>query len=154
MTLLEPGLFVQTFGIVGFNVFFDLTGVEKFISLESLSVQRYLFSDLSGLQSLNSLTELNFDYCDVTDLTPISQFGKPEIFIFSGLTNNCVDDTPFIEGGVTYNNINILANLNSKNTSIIEANRGALTKLYLAGNDGIINFEPLTGLTWGDKSGF
>ncbi len=45
----------------------------------------------------------------------------------------------------TYNNLEILANLNKD---------GKLKKLYLSGNDNIINWSPLSSLKWDAKSGW
>ena len=70
------------------------------------------------------------------------------------LTNNCLDDRDFERGGVKYNNLKILANLNKNNSNILLEDRGSLEVLYLEGNKGIINYSDLLDLAWKEKSGF
>ena len=65
------------------------------------------------------------------------------------LSNNTISDTfSYVDSDgntKTYNNLEILANLNKD---------GKLKKLYLSGNDNIINWSPLSSLKWDAKSGW
>ena len=65
------------------------------------------------------------------------------------LSNNTISDTfSYVDSDgstKTYNNLEILANLNKT---------GNLKKLYLKGNDNIINWSPLSSLKWTGKSGW
>ena len=65
------------------------------------------------------------------------------------LSNNVIADSSAYtdtDGSTKrYNNLEILANLNKK---------GNLKTLYLEGNDNIIDWSPLSKLSWEEKSGW
>lgn len=102
----------------------SLSGVEKLYNLQNLNLYDNNISSLKALENLTNLEELNLGNNTITD------------------TSSYVDS----DGSTrTYNNLEILGNLNKN---------GKLKKLYLAGNDNIINWLPLSSLKWDAKSGW
>ncbi len=149
----------------------DLKGIEFFKNLESLTVYNTSkilnineiknctalrnvslsycnIQSLSGLESLNNLTKLTLNNNNISNLKPLENLTN---LTELNLENNAISDTATYtdtDGSVkTVNNINILANLN-KNRS------GKLERLYLSGNNNIVNWSPLSSLTWSAKSGW
>ena len=112
------------------NVKLNYANIQSIAGLEYLKQLKYLIlnnnniSNLKFLENLNALEELN-------------------------LENNAISDTSAYtdtDGSVkTCSNLDILANLNKN---------GKLKKLYLSGNDNIIDWSPLSNLNWEDKSGW
>ena len=149
----------------------DLNGIEKFPNLQNIELRYtsrkldisaiknctkltkvYLnnanIQSISGLEFLNNLQELILKNNNISNLKPLENLTN---LTKLNLENNAISDTATYtdtDGSVkTINNINLLANLNkSKN--------GKLEKLYLSGNDNIINWSPLSSLTWSAKSGW
>ena len=101
---------------------------------------------ISGLEFLNNLTTLKLNNNNISNLKPLENLTN---LTELNLENNAISDTAtYTDGSVkTVNNINILANLN-KNKN------GKLEKLYLYGNNNIVNWSPLSSLTWSAKSGW
>ena len=103
---------------------------------------------ISGLEFLNNLTTLKLNNNNISNLKPLENLTN---LTELNLENNTISDTATYtdtDGSVkTVNNINILANLN-KNRS------GKLERLYLSGNNNIVNWSPLSSLTWSAKSGW
>ena len=151
------------------NLLKDLKGVEKFSHLKSLNAsynnnrldisaikncielkEVYLgFSNIqsiSGIENLSALTKIGLKNNNISNLKPLENLKNLEEL---NLSNNTISDTSSYvdsDGSTkTYNNLEILANLNKN---------GKLKKLYLAGNDNIINWSPLSSLKWTDKSGW
>ncbi len=144
---------------------FGITGLGKLINLTSLTIGGFRkFTSLSGFENLTSLTNLIIIDCGIIDLTPISDLTDLTVVNLRGnkisalkplenlksvtslnLENNVVGDTSSYMESV-YKNLEIIANLNSKNG-------GSLVSIYLNGNS-IIDFSLIKGLEWSDMSGF
>ena len=168
---------VQTLLLAGYtkensqSLIKDLNGVEKFTNLNSLGVT-YSENKLSidNVRNLRKIKELDFEYCNIQSLNGLESLNNLTTLILKNnnisnlkplenltnltelnLENNAISDTATYtdtDGSVkAINNINILANLN-KNRN------GRLEKLYLNGNDNIVNWSPLSSLTWSAKSGW
>lgn len=153
------------------NILEDLEGIEKFTGLQSLKVNYTSANlDISAIRDCSTLTSVDLRYCNIQSLSGIEGLtnlqsltlnnnnitGVKELENLTNLTglnleNNLISDTSTYvnEAGetVTYNNLEILANLNSNRN-------GKLTTLLLSGNDNIIDFSPVSTLTWSNKSGF
>lgn len=151
------------------NVIKDLKGLNLFPNLKYLNVY-YTDGklDISEIKNCSNLIQANFSYANVQSLSGIEGLDKLQKLIINGnnisslkpleglknleyleLSNNAISDTSnYIESDGstrTYNNLEILANLNKN---------GKLKRLYLSGNDNIINWSPLSSLTWTEKSGW
>ena len=104
----------------------SLNGIEGLKNLKTLTINNNNISALKSLESLKNLTSLN-------------------------LENNAISDTSSYidtDGSTkTYRNLDILAGLHT-------SRGGKLTELYLAGNDNIIDYSPVSSLSWSAKSGF
>jgi Leucine-rich repeat (LRR) protein len=147
----------------------DLNGIEKFKNLKSLAIDytdkpldiealkncdkieiiRLTYCHLQNIESLKelkNLQNLNLSNNNISNLKPLENLKN---LAELNLENNAISDTATYtdtDGSVkTVNNINILANLNKN---------GKLEKLYLKGNDNIVNWSPLTSLTWTEKTGW
>ena len=147
----------------------DLNGIEKFKNLKSLAINytdkpldiealkncdkieiiRLTYCHLQNIESLKelkNLQNLNLSNNNISNLKPLENLKN---LAELNLENNAISDTATYtdtDGSVkTVNNINILANLNKN---------GKLEKLYLKGNDNIVNWSPLTSLTWTEKTGW
>ena len=153
------------------SVLRDLKGIELFTGLESLTINYTSANlDISAIKNCSSLTNVQFTYCNINSLNRIQKLTnlkklkinnnnitslKPlenlKKLTSLNLENNAIADTSSYidtDGSTkTYRNIDILANLNSKRN-------GKLTELYLAGNDNIIDYSPVSSLNWSNKSGF
>ena len=147
----------------------DLSGIEKMKNLEELNVfnttkslnvekigkcekLKYInlrncnIKDISGLEFLNNSIQIILSNNNISSLKPLENLNN---LTELNLENNTISDTAsYIDsnGNVkTYNNLEILANLNKN---------GKLKKLYLSGNDNIVNWTPLSSLNWTEKSGW
>ena len=104
----------------------SLKGIENLVNLTSLTIKKNNLTNVKGIENLKNLVSLN-------------------------LEENCLYDT-FSENNengtlVTYNNLNLIAGLHTKNG-------GSLENIYLNGNSGITDFSILSKLSWKNKTGF
>ena len=85
---------------------------------------------------------------NITSLKPLENLKN---LTSINLENNAISDTSSYidtDGSTkTYRNLDILSGLHT-------SRGGKLTTLYLAGNDNIIDFSPVSSLSWSNKSGF
>ena len=126
----------------------EIGAIKNCTNLTSIKISYANIQSISGLENLTNLQYLTFKNNNISNLKPLENLTKLKEL---NLENNAISDTATYtdtDGSVkTVNNINILANLN-KNKN------GKLEKLYLYGNDNIINWTPLSSLTWSAKSGW
>ncbi len=154
----------------------SLKGIENLKALQSLDCYNCGLTDISSLASCTNLQYANFDnnpsaakYNSIIDISAFEnlvnltelRLGNNKVSSLKtlenctklatlNLENNCIYDNSSYtnESGesITYNNLEILANLNKN---------GALRKLYLAGNSGIAIWTPLSSISnWTGKSGW
>ena len=153
------------------NILEDLKGIEKFTGLKKLKLN-YTFANLniSAIKNCPTLEEVTLGYCNINSLNGIEGLINLKSLTVNNnnisalkplenlknltslnLENNAIADTASYvdtEGSIkTYRNLDILANLNSKRN-------GKLTTLKLAGNNNIIDYSPVSSLSWSAKSGF
>ena len=126
----------------------DISAISQCDKLKNVSLAYCNIQSLNGLEYLNNLTKLTLNNNNISNLKPLENLTN---LTELNLENNTISDTATYtdtDGSVkTVNNINILANLN-KNRS------GKLERLYLSGNNNIVNWSPLSSLTWSAKSGW
>ena len=139
---------LETFTMYYTSRTLDISAISQCIKLKNVSLAYCNIQSLNGLESLNNLTTLTLKNNNISNLKPLENLTN---LTELNLENNAISDTATytdIDGSIkTINNINILANLN-KNRN------GRLEKLYLSGNDNIVNWSPLSSLTWSAKSGW
>lgn len=151
------------------NILQDLNGIEKFSNLTNLIV-RYTSSNLNieSIEKCKKLQNLTLSYCHISSIEALKGLSNLQSLVLNNnsisslkplenltelgvlnLENNVISDSSIYidtDGSTKrYNNLDILANLNKK---------GKLKKLYLAENDNIINWTPLSQLNWKSKSGW
>ena len=152
------------------SVLRDLKGIELFTGLESLTINYTSANlDISAIKNCSSLTNVQFTYCNINSLNGIEGLTNLKTLTINNnnitalkplenlknltslnLENNAIADTSsYVENGETktYRNLDILAGLHT-------SRGGKLTTLYLAGNDNIIDYSPVSSLSWNNKSGF
>ena len=124
----------------------DISAIKNCKKLIDIDISYSNVNSILGLEGLNNLQKLTLNNNNISSLKPIENLKNLEVL---NLNNNDISDTSsyvYSDGSKkTYNNLEILANLNKN---------GKLKKLYLAGNDNIINWSPLSSLKWTDKSGW
>ena len=129
----------------------DISGCTKLESLElsnNTNTSKYnSITDISRLKNLTNLIYLGLKSNKISDLKGIENCTKLKTL---NLENNCIYDTSATYDSnnniITYNNLEILANLNKT---------GSLRELYLAGNKGIAIWTPVSSITnWSNKSGW
>ncbi len=148
----------------------DLSGIENLVGLTYLSIGGRRISDISPLSSLTNLETLILDENQISDISALSKLSKLKKLNLSNngivglkpieelknlnsldLSNNLLYDTSvYIDTdgqNKIYNNIEIIANLNKENG-------GNLEKIYLEGNNGIIDYSSIKKLSWIESSGF
>ena len=137
---------LQTFTLNCTSEILDISEIKKCTNLKNVSLAHCNIQAISGLEFLNNLTTLKLNNNNISNLKPLENLTN---LTELNLENNAISDTAtYTDGSVkTVNNINILANLN-KNKN------GKLEKLYLYGNNNIVNWSPLSSLTWSAKSGW
>ena len=126
----------------------DISAISQCDKLKNVSLAYCNIQSLNGLESLNNLTKLTLNNNNISNLKPLENLTN---LTELNLENNAISDKATYtdtDGSIkTVNNLNILATLNkSKN--------GKLEKLYLSGNDNIVDWSPLSSLTWSAKSGW
>ena len=130
------------------NKILDISEIKNCITLMKFNLAYCNIQSLNGLESLNNLTTLTLNNNNISNLKQLENLTN---LAYLDLENNTISDTSTYtdtDGNVkTVNNLNILANLN-KNRN------GKLEYLYLKGNDNIVNWSPLTSLTWTEKTGW
>ena len=126
----------------------DISAIKECTNLKEVTLGYNNIQTISGLEYLNNLQILTLNNNNISNLKPLENLTN---LTSLNLENNTISDTATYtdtDGSVkTVNNINILSNLN-KNKN------GKLEKLYLNGNDNIVNWSPLSNLTWSAKSGW
>ena len=124
----------------------DISAIKNCKNLTDIDLKYSNVKSVLGLEGLNNLQKLTLNNNNISSLKPLENLKNLEEL---NLSNNTISDTSsYIDSDgstKTYNNLEILANLNKN---------GKLKKLYLAGNDNIINWSPLSSLKWTDKSGW
>ena len=126
----------------------NIDAIKNCNNLEKIYISNANVQSISSLISLNNLKVLNLNNNNINNLKSLENLTN---LTELNLENNAISDTATYtdtDGSVkTVNNINILTNLN-KNKN------GRLEKLYLSGNDNIVDWAPLSSLTWTAKSGW
>ena len=126
----------------------NIDAIKNCNNLEKIDISNANVQSISSLISLNNLKILNLNNNNINNLKSLENLTN---LTELNLENNAISDTATYtdtDGSVkTVNNINILTNLN-KNKN------GRLEKLYLSGNDNIVDWAPLSSLTWTAKSGW
>ena len=126
----------------------NIDAIKNCNNLEKIYISNANVQSISSLISLNNLKILNLNNNNINNLKSLENLTN---LTELNLENNAISDTATYtdtDGSVkTVNNINILTNLN-KNKN------GRLEKLYLSGNDNIVDWAPLSSLTWTAKSGW
>ena len=149
----------------------DLQGIEKFTGLKNLIVNYTTkILDISAIKNCPTLTDATLTYCSIQNLSGMEELTNLQNLTLNNnsitslkplenlknltslnLENNAISDTSsYIDTDgttKTYRNLDILAGLHS-------SRGGKLTTLKLAGNDNIIDFSPVSSLSWSNKSGF
>ena len=116
-------------------------------TLEDVNLAYSNINFLNGIEGLNMLKTLSIHHNNITALKPLENLKN---LTSLNLENNAIADTSsYVENGETktYRNLDILAGLHT-------SRGGKLTELYLAGNDNIIDYSPVSSLSWSAKSGF
>ena len=153
------------------NILENLNGIELFTSLKTLEINyTSKILDISAIKDCPTLEEVTLSYCNIQSLsgieglinlqtlnlnnnniTNLKQLENLKNLTSLNLENNAISDTSsYIDtDGITktYRNLDILAGLHT-------SRGGKLTTLKLAGNDNIIDYSPVSSLTWSNKSGF
>ena len=126
----------------------DISALSNFSNLTSLYIYDSKVESLKGIENLVNLTSLTIKKNNLTNVKGIE---KLKNLVSLNLEENCLYDT-FSENNengtlVTYNNLNLIAGLHTKNG-------GSLENIYLNGNSGITDFSVLSKLSWKNKTGF
>ena len=124
----------------------DISTIKECTTLKNVTLGNAHIQSINGIESLSNLQTLTLNDNNISSLKPLENLKNLEEL---NLSNNTISDTSsYIDSDgstKTYNNLEILANLNKN---------GKLKKLYLSGNDNIINWSLLSSLKWTDKSGW
>ena len=139
---------VKTLSVKGNDKILNIAAIKNCTTLTNVDITNCNVSSISGIENLSNLAKLTLNNNNISNLKPLENLTN---LTELNLENNAISDTATYtdtDGSVkTVNNINILANLN-KNKN------GKLEKLYLYGNNNIVNWSPLSSLTWSAKSGW
>ena len=139
------GLQTLTVNYISENL--DISAIKNCPTLENVSLSYANINSLNGIESLTNLKTLTINNNNITALKPLENLKN---LTSLNLENNAIADTAsYVENGETktYRNLDILAGLHT-------SKGGKLTTLYLAGNDNIIDYSPVSSLNWSNKSGF
>ena len=124
----------------------DISAIKDCTTLKDVTLGYSNIQSINGFESLNNLQKLTLNDNNISSLKPLENLKNLEEL---NLSNNTISDTSsYIDSDgstKTYNNLEILSNLNKN---------GKLKILYLSGNDNIINWSPLSSLNWTNKSGW
>lgn len=130
------------------NKILDISAIKNCPTLEKVILTYCNINSLKGIEELTNLKILNINNNNITALKPIENLKN---LTELNLQNNAISDTSSYvdtDGSTkTYRNLDILAGLHT-------SNGGKLTNLYLSGNDNIIDYSPVSSLSWSNKSGF
>lgn len=153
------------------NLLKNLNGIEKFTGLKTLTMNYTSeILNISAIRNCPTLENVTLGYCNIQSLNEIEGLTNLQNLTLNNnnitslkplenlknltslnLENNAIADTSsYIDTDgttKTYRNLDILAGLHT-------SNGGKLTNLYLSGNDNIIDYSPVSGLNWSNKSGF
>lgn len=126
----------------------DITELSLLVNLTKLTLDKNDITDVFPLKNLKNLTNLNLANNNIASLKYLEALTNLEILNLSG---NLIYDTSTyvnqIGENISYNNLDIIANLNKNNN-------GSLQEIYLSDNIGITDFSPISDLIWRKKSGF
>ena len=124
----------------------DISAIKGCKTLKNVTLGYCNIQSINGLENLSNLQTLTLNDNNISSLKPLENLKNLEEL---NLNNNAISDTSsYIDSDgstKTYNNLEILANLNKT---------GNLKNLYLKGNDNIINWSPLSSLKWTEKTGW
>ena len=124
----------------------DISNIKNCTKLERVYLSYTNIQSLNGIENLTSLQRLDLKNNNISSLKPLEKLTSLQIL---NLSNNVIADSSAYtdaDGSTKrYNNLEILANLNKN---------GNLKTLYLEGNDNIIDWSPLSNLSWEEKSGW
>ena len=124
----------------------DISAIKDCTTLKDVTLGYSNIQSINGFESLSNLQKLTLNDNNISSLKPLENLKNLEEL---NLSNNTISDTSsYIDSDgstKTYNNLEILSNLNKN---------GKLKILYLSGNDNIINWSPLSSLNWTNKSGW
>ena len=153
------------------NILKDLEGIEKFTGLKTLTMNYTSeILDISAIRNCPTLEDVTLGYCNIQSLNGIEGLTNLKKLTINNnnitslkplenlknltsinLENNAISDTSSYidtDGSTkTYRNLDILSGLHT-------SRGGKLTTLYLSGNGNIIDFSPVSSLSWSNKSGF
>lgn len=128
----------------------DLVCADGVFLIEELYIKGNNFQ-LRNSDSISKFVNLKSVIINGSSLSGTKMFSKLFELTYLNLSNNSIEDSSNYkdeEGNIVkYNNLEGLAKLHPNNG-------GKLKYLYLDGNPGIINFEPVSSLKWDGKSGF
>ena len=126
----------------------NISEIRNCPTLENVTLGYCNIQSLNGIEGLTNLQNLTLNNNNITSLKPLENLKN---LTSLNLENNAISDTSsYIDTDgttKTYRNLDILAGLHS-------SRGGKLTTLKLAGNDNIIDFSPVSSLSWSNKSGF
>ena len=126
----------------------DISAIKNCTTLEDVTLTYAGINSLNGMEALTNLKTLTINNNNIASLKPLENLKN---LTSLNLKNNAIADTSSYvdtDGSTkTYRNLDILAGLHT-------SRGGKLSNLYLAGNGNIIDYSPVSSLTWNDKSGF
>ena len=144
--------------------------MKNYTNLKEIIIERGSISDLSGVETMQSLVSLCLPQNKVTSLEVLKnninlqklQLTDNRVYSLHGLENlkqlnyldlqnNCLQDiiqyTDENNEIQTVRNLSIVKNLNKNNG-------GKLDKLLLSGNSNLTDFSEIKNLSWSSKNGF
>ena len=126
----------------------DISAIKNCTTLENVTLTYCHINSLNGIEGLTNLKTLKINNNNITSLKPLENLKN---LTSLNLENNAIADTSSYvdvdESTKTYRNLDILAGLHT-------SRNGKLSNLYLAGNGNIIDYSPVSSLSWSAKSGF
>ena len=148
----------------------SISALKNYTNLKEIIIERGSISDLSGVETMQSLVSLCLPQNKVTSLEALKnninlqklQLTDNRVYSLHGLENlkqlnyldlqnNCLQDiiqyTDENNEIQTVRNLSIVKNLNKNNG-------GKLDKLLLSGNSNLTDFSEIKNLSWSSKNGF